>query len=92
MTREKDAKGIDLDIADAIEGHQRFRAQFERDKAFFAGLAKGQKPKLLWIGCSDSRVVPSRSQAPTLANCSKFATLPTSCRRYQPTMAKCSMA
>lgn len=60
MTRDMDAEGIDLDIADAIEGHQRFRAQFARDKAFFAGLAKGQTPKLLWIGCCDSRVVPSQ--------------------------------
>jgi len=61
MTTEKDRSGIDLDIKDAMEGHERFRAQFERDKAFFAGLAeKKQKPRLLWIGCSDSRVVPAQ--------------------------------
>ena len=61
MSTDKDQRGIDVDIADAIEGHQRFRAQFQRDKAFFQGLAtQTQKPRLLWIGCSDSRVVPAQ--------------------------------
>lgn len=61
MTTEKDEHGIDLDIRDAIEGHERFRRQFERDRAFFKSLAtKKQKPRLLWIGCSDSRVVPAQ--------------------------------
>jgi carbonic anhydrase len=61
MTTEKDARGIDLDINDAIEGHERFRQQFERDRAFYKSLAtKQQKPRLLWIGCADSRVVPAQ--------------------------------
>jgi len=60
MTQEKDRDGIDLDIKDAMEGHERCRQQFERDKAFYKGLAtKKQKPRLLWIGCADSRVVPA---------------------------------
>jgi carbonic anhydrase len=61
MTTAKDESGVDLDIKDAIEGHERFRLEFERDKAFFKSLAtRKQKPRLLWIGCSDSRVVPSQ--------------------------------
>jgi carbonic anhydrase len=61
VTTEKDARGIDLDIKDAIEGHERFRQQFERDQAFYKSLAtKKQKPRLLWIGCADSRVVPAQ--------------------------------
>jgi carbonic anhydrase len=61
MTTAKDQSGLDLDIKDAIEGYERFRREFERDKAFFKSLAtKKQKPRLLWIGCCDSRVVPSQ--------------------------------
>lgn len=60
MTQQKDAQGIDLDIKDAMEGHERFRQQFERDRTFYQGLAtKKQKPRLLWVGCADSRVVPA---------------------------------
>lgn len=61
MTNGNDARGIDPGIKDAIEGHERFRREFKRDKAFYESLAaRKQKPRLLWIGCSDSRVVPAQ--------------------------------
>lgn len=61
MTTQKDGQGLDLDIKDAIEGYERFRQQFERDRSFYKSLAtKQQKPRLLWIGCCDSRVVPAQ--------------------------------
>lgn len=61
MSNERNDKGIDVDIADAVQGYRSFREQFERDRAFFSSLAeKKQKPRLLWIGCSDSRVIPAQ--------------------------------
>ncbi|HRN89735.1 carbonic anhydrase [Hyphomicrobium sp.] len=61
MTTTNDRSALDPDIRDAIEGYERFRLEFERDRTFFKSLAVArQKPRLLWIGCSDSRVVPSQ--------------------------------
>ena len=61
MTTEKKQKGVEHEITDAVKKQERFRQQFERDRAFYKALAtKKQKPRLLWIGCSDSRVVPAQ--------------------------------
>lgn len=40
-----------------FEGNKQWVSDtLERDPAFFEKLSKGQKPPVLWIGCSDSRV------------------------------------
>ena len=40
-----------------FEGNKKWVADtLERDPSFFEKLSKGQKPPVLWIGCSDSRV------------------------------------
>lgn len=42
-----------------IQGYEKFRAKYESDHEIFDRLAEdGQHPKVMWIGCADSRVVP----------------------------------
>jgi len=44
-------------ITSLLEGNKKFVAEvFERERPYFDELAKVQKPTVLWIGCSDSRV------------------------------------
>lgn len=49
------------DVAGLIEGYHRFRSEdWASEKAEWETLAKGQKPKVLVIACSDSRVDPTQ--------------------------------
>ncbi len=44
-------------ITGLLEGNKRFVTDvFQKEKEYFADLAKVQRPTVLWIGCSDSRV------------------------------------
>ncbi|HEY5975236.1 MAG TPA: carbonic anhydrase [Geobacteraceae bacterium] len=44
-------------IKTLLEGNKRFMTEvFAKEREFYAALTKDQKPTVLWIGCSDSRV------------------------------------
>ncbi len=46
-----------MTLDDLLEKNRAWAAsRLARDPEFFARLARGQRPRLLWIGCSDSRV------------------------------------
>ncbi|AEG91642.1 carbonate dehydratase [Ramlibacter tataouinensis] len=45
------------DLSDLFAHNRAWAAQMERDRpGFFTGLQAQQKPRYMWIGCSDSRV------------------------------------
>ena len=41
-----------------LRGHSQFARRYFTEREYFANLAKKQTPRALYIGCSDSRVVP----------------------------------
>jgi carbonic anhydrase len=44
-------------IDELLKGNEKFRnTTFTEKQAHYSELAKGQKPPVLWIGCSDSRL------------------------------------
>lgn len=44
-------------ISTLLEGNKRFVSEhFEKEKEYYDSLLKDQRPTVLWIGCSDSRV------------------------------------
>lgn len=44
-----------------INGNEKFRKNdFEKNIDYYQGLVGSQSPKVLWLGCSDSRVNPER--------------------------------
>lgn len=47
-----------MNLEQYAEGNKLFRTYFKKNKESLLELVKGQKPKALFIGCSDSRVIP----------------------------------
>jgi carbonic anhydrase len=52
-----------------LQGHQKFRSKFFEERSYIEKLAReGQEPKALYIGCSDSRVVPELITSSTVGD------------------------
>jgi carbonic anhydrase len=48
-------------LKDCFEANRKWAARMrQRDPDFFERLVRAQKPELLWIGCSDSRLPPDK--------------------------------
>lgn len=49
-----------------LGGHREFKTRFEDEQEAFVKLAEeGQSPKVFWIDCSDSRVIPEQVMGAT---------------------------
>ena len=49
------------DLEECFEANRQWAARMrEREPEFFERLRHQQRPELLWIGCSDSRLPPDR--------------------------------
>lgn len=55
-----------MDLKTLIEGNREW--QKHKDSTFFKSLAAGQKPEILWIGCSDSRIDPQEITGQTVGS------------------------
>ena len=86
MAQEKDGEGIDLDIKDAMEGHERFRAAVREGPGLLSepGRARAEAAPAVDRLRRQPRACRRRSPAPIRASCSRFATSPTSCRPPTP--------
>ena len=64
-------RGATIMIDNLLEGNKKFREnEFSNHIDCYQNLAKGQNPKVLWLGCSDSRVNPERLTVPGPGSCS----------------------
>lgn len=58
MSEKNSSKSLPLSF---VEGHEKFlESDYAKNPALFADLASGQSPKVMWIGCVDSRVPAER--------------------------------
>lgn len=61
LAQDDDLDKVDVNIRELLRNNRKWVMQTNtRDPTFFEKLGRGQAPKYLYIGCSDSRVPSSR--------------------------------